>query len=106
MTTHNTQSAQTHIDINTLEPIFALEMARTAAELLNIDPQRRNIALLMDCPITMTNVEAIAQWISDFMPDQLEHVDFINAVLPSLVHHLNQCRCQLQSDCAYNEGIH
>lgn len=80
---------------NLLKHAYIREMAATALELLNVDPSRRNISLLMGYPVTMTNQKAVEAWIAEFLLEYAPIVDFNEVVVPALHSHLSSLRLDM-----------
>lgn len=96
-----TQFQTLNQNLPAMNQTYISEMALTAAELLNIDISRRNVALLMGCPVTMNNLQALEDWIYSRIQDFAYASDFVADVLPELARYLRQCRCELEASITH-----
>ncbi len=76
----------------------ARKMALTAMQLLNINPDAHQVALLIGYSSSMDNLHALIDWIERLVDGEAEASDFRNWVYPELVKHLHECQQQYQDD--------
>lgn len=87
-----------------LQRVYIQEMAATALELLKVDPCRRSISLLMGYPVSMTNQQAVEDWIAEFVLDYAHFVDFKKEILPALHSHLTALRLDMMLTLPSDDG--
>jgi hypothetical protein len=80
---------------NVVMPSMYLEaMADTSMKLLRIE-EGRDVSLILGYPVHLTNSQAIACWIHQYLSENPEKVNFRQYVFPALISYLRESESDL-----------